>query len=72
MQEAIAWQVLGQLYRSNAYTRAYMGVKQGQDRMVWPNTPWDDDKQQGKQLGSVASGDEAAAVDYLLALDSDM
>ena len=69
LDDQMVWQLLGEVYRMNRYMRAQLGIKPGKDKMVWPATPWESDENANSaRVGSVAKGDEEAAVSYLLGL----
>ena len=71
ISDAIAWQILGELHRANMYERGFLRIKPEQDRLKWPVTPWaDTDDDASERVGKVAAADQAAAVDYLVALSA--
>lgn len=69
VRDQILWNALGELAKNNAYYLAELKVSPHKDRFTWPATPFDSaDDANTSRIGHVAVADQAAAVDYLLAL----
>ncbi|WP_143341171.1 hypothetical protein [Corynebacterium bouchesdurhonense] len=68
MRDWMLWSIYGELIRANGYYRAELGIKPNRDRFKWPASPFEAPEDDKTRLGNVASEDQAAAVDYLLAL----
>lgn len=68
VRDWMLWAIYGELIRANVYYRAELGIKPEQDRFKWPASPYEQPDDGAKRIGNVAAEDQAAAVDYLLAL----
>lgn len=68
MRDWMLWSIYGELIRANGYYRAGLGIKPNRDRFKWPSSPFEASEDDKTRIGNVASEDQAAAVEYLLAL----
>ena len=68
MRDQLLWNIFGEILRSNVYYRAELGIKPEQERFKWPANPFEEPDDGTTRIGKVAPEDQAAAVDYLLAL----
>ena len=71
ISDAMVWQLLGELRRSNMYQRSFLKVRPEKEQWSWPQTPWaDSDDASSERVGSVAPADQSAAVAYLIGLSA--